>query len=233
MRELVRTADHAFVTLPPDDLPWLKHSSLATVTFVPVGSNIPPLIVEQSASREDHVFTIAVFGVGPERGEIGEIAEITRTVARELGALSVVLLGRGSAEAAPLFRKLTGECAISLLVTGLAPPEEISNYLNRADALLFLRGEVSTRRGTAIAAIAHGLPVVGYGGKDTNWPITEAGLILGSVGDIACLAKGLIDLAQDPSLRDSLRDRNRAAYRNYFSWDRVAAIVEESLLCHQ
>ena len=233
MKELVRTADHVFVTLPPDALPWLKHSSLATLTYVPVGSNIPPSTVEQSAWGENQVFTIAVFGVGSGRREIEEIAEVTRAVAEELGALAVVLLGRGSSEAAPVFRKLIGESAISLLVKGLAPVEDISSCLNRADALLFLRGEVSTRRGTAIAAIAHGLPVVGYRGRDTRWPITEAGLILGSVGDTTCLTKGLIELAQDPSLRGSLRDRNRVAYANYFSWDRIGATVEESLLCHQ
>jgi len=231
MKELVRTADHVFVTLPPDGLPWLKHSLRETVTYVPVGSNIPPFMEEPSASSEDHIFTIAVFGVGFGGREIGEIAEVTRAVSEGLGALAVLLLGRGSLEAAPLLRKLAGESPISFWVGGLASVEDISNCLARADALLFLRGEVSTRRGTAIAAIAHGLPVVGYGGRDTRWPITEAGLILGSVGDPAYLAKRLIELAQDPSLRGSLRDLNRAAYRNYFSWDRIAATVEESLLC--
>jgi glycosyltransferase involved in cell wall biosynthesis len=203
------------------------------VTYVPVGSNIPPLAVEPSGSSEDKVFTIAVFGVGSGGMEIREIADVARAVAEELGTLIVALLGRGSSEAGPLLRNLTGESAISLLVKGVTSVEGISTCLTRADALLFVRGEVSTRRGTVIAAIAHGLPVVGYGGRDSSWPITEAGLILGSVGDPAYLAKRLIELARDPSLSSSLRDRNRAAYRNYFSWDRIATTVEESLLCHR
>jgi glycosyltransferase involved in cell wall biosynthesis len=233
MRALVRTVDHVFVTLPPDGLPWLKASRRAAVTYLPVGTNITPYKeMNRAALSRNGVFTIAVFGISSDR-EVEEIAEVTNAVVRDLGALSIVMFGRGSSEAAPLLQQLTEESDTSLAVRGLTSVENISSCLSRADALLVLRGTISTRRGTVIAAIAHGLPVVGYKGGDTGWPITEAGLVLGTVGDTRYLSKRLIEMAQDPSLHCSLREQNLAAFKKHFAWDRLAATVEGSLRCHR
>jgi glycosyltransferase involved in cell wall biosynthesis len=89
---------------------------------------------------------------------------------------------------------------------------------------LFVRGHISTRRGSAIAAIACGLPIVCYSGPETTWPITEAGILAVPYGKRDALAKALEIVLRDDRLRRTLAERSRDAYEKYFSW---AAITEQ------
>ena len=58
------------------------------------------------------------------------------------------------------------------------PGKDVVRSLTVSDVLLFVRGHISTRRGSAIAGIACGLPVIAFEGPETAAPITEAGLAL-------------------------------------------------------
>jgi glycosyltransferase involved in cell wall biosynthesis len=99
---------------------------------------------------------------------------------------------------------------------------DIKRILTSADVLLFVRGHLSSRRSSAIAAIACGLPIVGYAGEETGFPITEAGVSLVPEGDREALADALWRVLTDPELWENLHQRNLAAQRDYFAWDRVA-----------
>ena len=99
--------------------------------------------------------------------------------------------------------------------------------------MLFVRGGISSRRGSAIAGIAHGLPVVAYRGPETGWPVTEAGVVLVDPGDVDALAAALVRIATDSSHRNSLRARSNNAYLRYFAWDVIACTFLETLACTQ
>jgi glycosyltransferase involved in cell wall biosynthesis len=101
--------------------------------------------------------------------------------------------------------------------------------LKRADVLLFVRGQISSRRGSAIAGIACGLPVVCYEGPETGWPITEAGILSVPLGDREALSEALERVLSNNELRSALCQRSRRAQEQYFSWSAIAARYAEAL----
>jgi glycosyltransferase involved in cell wall biosynthesis len=107
--------------------------------------------------------------------------------------------------------------------------EDLSRTLASADVLLFVRGQISSRRGSAIAGIACGLPIVCYAGTETGWPVTEAGIVAVPLGDREALSVGLERVLVDDELRSSLAERSRRAQEQYFSWRVVAARYADAL----
>jgi glycosyltransferase involved in cell wall biosynthesis len=95
--------------------------------------------------------------------------------------------------------------------------------------LLFVRGEISTRRGSAIAGIACGLPVVAFAGAETAPPITEAGLALYKRETPGDHSRVLTQVLRDAEYRASLSARSRAAQKEHFSWSAIAARYAELL----
>ncbi len=117
---------------------------------------------------------------------------------------------------------LAGE-NVEIEALGLISPEDVPRTLAQADVLLFVRGHISSRRGSAIAGISCGLPVVCYSGPDTDWPVTEAGILAVSQGDRQALAAALENVLSDASLRSTLSGRSRQAHEKYFSWAAITA----------
>ena len=105
---------------------------------------------------------------------------------------------------------------------GVLPPEEVSRTLADSDALLFVRGQISTQRGSAIAGVACGLPLVAYSGPHTAHPITEAGVIQVPQGDRQELGKALVRVLTDEPLWQDLHQRSLRAQQKYFSWPVIA-----------
>jgi glycosyltransferase involved in cell wall biosynthesis len=95
--------------------------------------------------------------------------------------------------------------------------------------LLFVRGHVSSRRGSAIAVIACGLPIVGYRGAETGFPITNAGVLLVPQGNQEALAEALGRSLAEDGLRQQLCERSLAAQREHFSWGVIAGRLVEAL----
>jgi len=85
-----------------------------------------------------------------------------------------------------------------------------------------VRAPISTRRSSAIAGIAAGVPMVAFAGAETTWPITDAGVLLASPGNPAELHEALVRVLSDPELRASLRQQSAVAYREHFSWPAIA-----------
>jgi glycosyltransferase involved in cell wall biosynthesis len=115
------------------------------------------------------------------------------------------------------------DAPVEINVEGVIEPEEVVKRLCACDALLFVRGTISSRRGSAIAGIACGLPVIAYTGDETAAPITEAGVVLVSPSNSEELRVALVRVLSDRSYREELAARSRAAYRSHFSWRAIAA----------
>jgi glycosyltransferase involved in cell wall biosynthesis len=164
--------------------------------------------------------------------EVRDISYALRSARAVAGPLRLVVFGRGSREAETALRTELGGTNVEVDTLGLLSPEEISRTLARAHVLLFVRGQISSRRGSAIAGIACGLPIVSFASVDTTWPLTEAGLLLAPENDREALSASLAKVLSDAVLHQALSERSRRAQAQYFSWpaiaDQFAAAFRES-----
>ena len=141
---------------------------------------------------------------------------------RTIRPTKLLVLGRNAQEAESPLRAALAGTKVELEVHGVLPADEIERRLSESDVLLFLRGGISSRRGSALAGIACGLPVVAFEGAETGPPITEAGVLLSPEGDRTALANNLARVLSDDALRNDLRKRSLEAREKYFSWNVIA-----------
>jgi glycosyltransferase involved in cell wall biosynthesis len=90
---------------------------------------------------------------------------------------------------------------------------------------------VSTRRTTLMAALQHGVAVVGTDGRLTDDILraSREALTLAPVGDRHQLEDAVRRLADDPGLRRSRGAAGRELYTSSFAWPVTAAIVATAL----
>jgi glycosyltransferase involved in cell wall biosynthesis len=224
LKKLYGLAESAIFPVPLEKVSWLP-STHEKAVYIPVGANCPqtsPDIPTRAAAAN----TVAVFCVTLGRHMTTEVRDISYALKRArtvVAPLRLLVLGRGSREADAALRSEFAGTDVEVETLGLLSPEEVSRTLTRADVMLFVRSEISSRRGSAIAGIASGLPVVGYVGPETGWPITEAGLVPVPLGDREALSVALQKVLSNPALRTSLAERSRRAQEQHFSWRAIAA----------
>jgi glycosyltransferase involved in cell wall biosynthesis len=111
---------------------------------------------------------------------------------------------------------------VELSVEGVVEPAQVVQKLSVCDVLLFVRGPISSRRSSAIAGIACGLPIIAYGGSETAAPIADAGVVLVSPNQPDDLNAALTRALSDAAYRTDLAARSRAAYQTHFAWPAIA-----------
>ena len=228
MRKLYRLALHSIMTVPVANVSWLPRPATKAV-FIPIAANLSGALVKLNATnsiRENNFpKKIAIFGVTghPQlQPEVEFIAQIVRQATEQLGPTKLLVLGRHAQEAESPLRAALAGTKVELEIHGVLPADEVERRLSESDVLLFLRGGISSRRGSALAGIACGLPVVAFQGAETGPPITEAGVMLSAEGDRTALANNLALVLSDDALRSDLRKRSLEAREKYFSWDVIA-----------
>ena len=227
MKRLVRLSDLAIFTLPRDKISWLP-ADTKNFVFIPVGANLPAPERAWEEQRNSTVSkpVVAVFSLSDEPTLTKEVSQIARAVsnaAKQVGPLEVVVLGRNSESGGAALRLALAGSDAEVRIVGLISADEVVRVLGASDVMLFARGPISSRRGSAIAGIACGLPVIAEAGWELAAPITEAGVVLVPEelvpeGFGAALARVL----SDSSYRASLAERSRNAQSKYFSWSVIA-----------
>lgn len=214
--DVVFTSIEAWTELAPP-------GPLRSAYHLPVGSNLPDMRHARQAERErmgadDKTVVLAAFGTNHPSRLIDYVTHAARAVG-EMG-VPTILFNLGS-DMPPI------ECGHSLEVRtpGRLEGEGVARYLAAADVFLapFVDG-VSTRRTTLMAALQHGLPVVGTDGALTDQILREApaALHLTPVGDPASFARAACELAGDPGARVAGAAQARALYANEFDWSVVS-----------
>jgi len=107
--------------------------------------------------------------------------------------------------------------------TGFLSPERVSTYLTAADLMVMpYRDGVSLRRGTLMAVLAHGRPLITTVPAEISPEFRHGeNMWLVPVGDVDALCGAMMTLTADPSLRESLGHEARALARSY-RWDVIA-----------
>lgn len=233
IRRLYSSADKAIFLDPLNQIHWLPNG-VSTAVFIPIGANVPEMRADEIGhlERNGNAKTVAVFCLSDPPNvhrELADIAEAMRIVAQQGVRARVVFLGRGteaaSAEIERLFDSATGE-AVS---RGLQGADEVRRTLSESDAMLCVRGPLYMRRGSAIAGIACGLPIVGYAGLAEGTPLQEAGVELVPYLDRTALGNALARVLKDDSRLAELRKRSIAAQARHFSWDLIATRMASAL----
>ena len=231
MRREYSLAGRSVMTVPVATVAWLPRRRDKAV-FIPVSANLSGTCAAKRAgelrnqAREGTRKTVAVYGVTGAPGlhrDVEIIVHAVRRAADQGPALRLLVIGRHAEDAAALLRAALAGMSVEIEIHGVLPAEEVERHLSESDALLFVRGGISSRRGSALAGIVCGLPVVAFEGPETGPPITEAGVLLVKEGDRDALGDALARVLRDDTLRASLSDRSLALREKYFSWDVIAA----------
>ena len=122
-------------------------------------------------------------------------------------------------------KKLISELELNDRVhwTGFIPDERASTFLQATDMMVMpYRDGASLRRGTLMATLAHGRPLIS---TRPAAPVPELvhgeNIWLVPPGDPSTLAKAIEQLLDDPALRQQL-GKNAAITSGHFSWDKIA-----------
>jgi glycosyltransferase involved in cell wall biosynthesis len=233
MKSALRLADLAVLTIPPEKVPWVPRSA-RNIVFIPVGANLPSPERAWSVQKNgaDGASTIGVFSVSLDaagRYEVERIAETVRYAAEKTGKLRLVVLGRNSEKAGTLLQQELSGTSTQVIVHGRLAAEEVVRVLGTCHAMLFTRGQISSRRGSAIAGIACGLPVIAPEGSETAPPVTEAGVVLLPAAARKEFGPALVRVLTDDAYRESLAERSRVAQERYFSWSAISAEYVKAL----
>jgi glycosyltransferase involved in cell wall biosynthesis len=231
MRHASQFADTSIFTVLCEKLSWLR-SVHARAAFIPVGANLPVLAEHSSHHSAKDLLTIGVFGItGGEAGnrETSDIIAAVRFASQRVDRLRLTVFGRHAELREAALRASLRELPVELSVEGVLDEQRVVEELLSCDLLLFVRGAISTRRGSAIAGIACGLPVIAQAGTETAAPITEAGVVFYDPHKSGDLGAVLLRVLQDETYRLELAERSRRAQQQYFSWTAIAARYVELL----
>jgi glycosyltransferase involved in cell wall biosynthesis len=190
------------------------------VEFLPVVSNVAPV---EPRTRDGDELRVGVFGFRRAQEPVDLIVE---SVARVRGA-RLVLVGAPGPDApeAAAWRRAAAAAGRRDLVsfTGVLEPEALSVELAGLDVMLFTDPVGPTpRRGTLAAALAHGKPIVAFGGPQTwdRYVHEEALVVTAPTAD--SLAAELGRLAASVRARAEQSDRARAFHDTHLAGDVVA-----------
>ncbi|MBI4617793.1 MAG: glycosyltransferase family 4 protein [Planctomycetes bacterium] len=236
------------------DLTRLGGTRRLPVVLIPIGSNVrASRWTSEDRSRRrasrgiaDGSFVLSLFGRDHWSRRTGPaLAALDLLVAEGMDAHLVVLglAGRalsGVAHArsrSGVAHARSGETArvppalqARVHILGFLPEDEISGWLGASDLyLLPLSDGVSTRRTTLAAALAHGLPVLGTRGPNTDPDLFGrefVRLVPCGEGDGA-FARAALILARDPGSRTRLGRAAKKAHDELFAWDVAARRVIE------
>ena len=237
---LARSADGVIVTNAGDEAQLAAERGIAPLARIPIGSNIhptPPPDFERGAWRAahgyaPHDFVIGYFGfLNASKGVETLLEAVAALRADGLPAHVLMIGGRtGTSDPSNAAYAAQIEARVAALGldaavrwTGFVDDAEVSAHLLAADVLaLPYRDGASYRRGSLMAALAHGCAIV------TTQPRSDApdlrdgeDALLVPPDDPRALAHALRTLAANAALRAKLA-ANARAHAQRFTWEHIA-----------
>lgn len=206
----------------------LGHGAL----HVPIATTITPGMTTNAAARVElglgDGLIVTLFGrANPERAlDHARAAVVALADARRPARLTVLNLG---ADAPPLDTSR----GIDVITPGRLSEVELSRYLTASDLVLLpFHDGVSTRRTTLMAALAHGRPVLGLRGRNSDSVLLEhpGALLLTAPGDPSVYADAAVALVADATALRALGEAGRRLYAERFDWPVIARTIAAALI---
>jgi glycosyltransferase involved in cell wall biosynthesis len=214
---VARRADRIFISIEG----WRPRLGTegSRAVWLPVPSNLPVEVLpsEQALARR-------ALGPGPWIGHFGtygpgitrDLVPALHKIARENSDVRFLLLGRGADRFAHMLP------AARVVATAELPADAVAARLGAADlALQPFPDGISTRRASAMAALALGVPVVTNEGHLTDQVWREGAVALAPAAQPQQLARLCLDLLADPQRRELLGKRGALLYGERFSMERT------------
>ena len=237
-RTLARSSDAAVATNDEDYLA-LESWGLRRLSLIPIGSNVPsqpPPAYDRAAWRArlgvaENETLLCYFGF---LNESKGAETLVRALARVPGAKLLMIGGQvGASDPTNVaylakVKELIAELGLAerVIWTDYAPPEVVTAHFFAADlCVLPYRDGASYRRGTLMAALAHGMAII------TTTPRVEMVRAASLRSDANCLlvppddASALVDAIMRGAGSAELRSRISAGARELaqdFTWDKIA-----------
>lgn len=205
------------------------------IVEVPVGSNIPVMPIsegERSDIRQRFGAAgsplIGAFGtLKPDERNHDLLYESLAMLRKAHPAAKLVWIGsvdKGSRDFAVAMEKAV-EFGVDEMIhwTGCLEADEVSRHLSALDVFISLQTDGPCfRRGSLLAAMDHGLPIVALDGRARD-PRLIAGNHLLLVGRFAeSVSKGISETLNSPELSARLQANVRALSVKYLQWDSIS-----------
>jgi glycosyltransferase involved in cell wall biosynthesis len=235
IHRLYGLSDRCIFSIPLKVVGWLPASDRKSF-FISLGPNIPEKLdgAMKAHDASDCERTVSVFCLSPQPAaklEVREIGVACRAAVTAGFQVRVVFVGRGTDDAAADISAEfpVGDASMEAVNLRFKEPPEIAEVIRESDVLFCVRGILNMRRGSALAGVACGIPVLGYAGQMEDTPLMDAGIVAVPAHDLDALSRELIRILSDARLRDELRERNVAMQRKYFSWDAISKAYVRAL----
>jgi glycosyltransferase involved in cell wall biosynthesis len=231
-------ADRIFVSTPS----WIRRipkllraPARRPITCLPIPSNVSsvhdPARAAEIRSRllsGGSRWLLGHFGTyGPA------ISDMLRAIAPALlarGDRTLLLLGRGSDRFAADLLREKPHLSASLVAPGGLPEPELANHLRACDLLVQpYEDGVTSRRGTLMAGLALGLPVVTNSGPLAEASFAQEGAVrMAPDPDPESIVAAVEEVLGDAALRAAIATRGRAFYESRFSLQHTLAVLRET-----
>jgi glycosyltransferase involved in cell wall biosynthesis len=241
-------AAHGLIFVDPADEKTLRRwtkLSMARIKYIPIGSNIPPVPATDGQRRDwrrklgltGDVPVVAFFGgIHPFKGFLDLLEAITSLRQDNFPARLLVIGGfEPWVESTLQYQKEVRHALKNGLEAGWirlvdkSPAETIAHCLHASDiaAFPFVNG-ASPNRGSILAAISQGVPVVTTEGPDTPAGFQDQfGVALVPSRDVPALSTCIRDIMMSDERRRELRDKALKASRD-LSWASIAQATQEA-----
>jgi glycosyltransferase involved in cell wall biosynthesis len=229
-----RGADRVFVSIPAWATVLRQLAPQAPpAQWLPVPSNLPTradpeavALARRQASPDLHSMVIGHFGTFGAHVTIDLRAVIVQVLTRDRRRRAL-LLGRGSDVFAAELERAEPSLAGRLTAPGSLPAEEVVAHLAACDVLVQPYPDgVSSRRGSVMAGLALGLPIVTTNGELTEplWRRTQA-VLLAQAADVPGLVRLTEKVLDDGGRRAALGAEGARLYRQWFDVARVTEVL--------
>jgi glycosyltransferase involved in cell wall biosynthesis len=203
------------------------------VEWLPVPSNLPTEVDANSVRRlrsellsNSDGLLLGHFGTFHER--IGAfLSDVVPRVLRRDDRSRALMLGRGSDAFVRALSERSPDVRARIIARADLPGRDVAEHLASCDLLMqpYLDG-VSSRRGSAMAGLALGRPIVTNRGAATEPLWTDEALVAAvAMDDRTGFVERVESLLASPDERAQLGERGRLGYEAHFSCERTIAAL--------
>ena len=216
------SASRVFYAMPAWERVLRRHQSVAPAEYLPIPSNIETDVSPAEARRvrnrlldSSSRYVLGHFGTYSR-----EVTELLKPVLQEVlqtqPHVQVLLIGQGSCEFAIQLRSYSRR----VIATGALESREVAAHLAACDLMLqpFPDG-ASTRRGSVMAALALGVPVLSNLGSNSEGIWLESGAL--ALAGIESMPQRIASLLDDPEQRETIGVAGKILYGQRFSVQRT------------